>query len=253
MAYPPLRSFFLVLAVLFVPFIAIAQRPSIEDFTMFGDTYRTEDDCFRLTEEEDYSSGSIWYKRPISLSAPFSIELSILAGCKDGDGADGMVFVFTSRANTVGYRGEGIGFGGLRPSIGIEVDTWLNYHLNDPREDHVAIMANGQVGHYNDLAGPIPIPNIEDCRRHQLAIRWDPATQRLSVEIDKQEVIAARADLVNAIFQGNDVVYWGVTAATGRYNNFHEVCFDRLSIAPPGEEQHWLPVSPPVELWAERR
>lgn len=253
MAYPPLRSFFLVLAVLIVPFIAIAQRPSIEDFTMFGDTYRTEDDCFRLTEEEDYSSGSIWYKRPISLSAPFSIELSILAGCKDGDGADGMVFVFTSRANTVGYRGEGIGFGGLRPSIGIEVDTWLNYHLNDPREDHVAIMANGQVGHYNDLAGPIPIPNIEDCRRHQLAIRWDPATQRLSVEIDKQEVIAARADLVNTIFQGNDVVYWGVTAATGRYNNFHEVCFDRLSMAPPGEEQQWPPVSPPVELWAERR
>ncbi len=248
------RPFLFFALILFSALVsAIAQRPSIEDFTMFGDTYRTEDDCFRLTEEEDYSSGSIWYKRPISLSAPFSIELSILAGCKDSDGADGMVFVFTSRANTVGYRGEGIGFGGLRPSIGIEVDTWLNYHLNDLAEDHVAIMANGMVGHFNDLAGPKPIPNIEDCRRHQLAIRWDPATQRLSVEIDKQEVIAARADLVNAIFQGNDVVYWGVTAATGRYNNYHEVCFDRLSMEAPEVEEGWLPVERPKELWAERK
>ena len=115
MHYPFLRLLFPIVFLLSLSAITTAQRPSIEDFTMFGDTYRTEDDCFRLTEEEDYSSGSIWYKRPISLSAPFSIELSILAGCKDGDGADGMVFVFTSRANTVGYRGEGIGFGGLRP------------------------------------------------------------------------------------------------------------------------------------------
>ncbi|MCO6490422.1 MAG: hypothetical protein J5I98_18550 [Phaeodactylibacter sp.] len=251
MAFLPLRLSYAMLLLLSACAVAGAQRPSIEDFTLSGDTYRTEDDCFRLTEEEDYSSGSIWYRRPISLSAPFSIELSILAGCKDGDGADGMVFVFTTQANRVGYRGEGIGFGGLQPSIGIEVDTWLNYHLNDPREDHVAIMANGQVGHYNDLAGPVAIPNIEDCRRHQLAIRWDPGTQRLSVEIDKQEVIAARADLINAIFQGNDVVYWGVTAATGRYNNFHEVCFDRLSMAPPMEGKWWLPVEMPEELWVE--
>ena len=253
MIYPSLRPLFFILFLLSMGITASAQRPSIEDFTMFGDTYRTEDDCFRLTDEEDYSSGSIWYRRPISLNAPFSIELSILVGCKDADGADGMVFVFTSRANTVGYRGEGIGFGGLRPSIGIEIDTWLNYHLNDPREDHVAIMANGQVGHHNDLAGPTPIPNIEDCRRHQLAIRWNPAAQRLSVELDKQEVIAAQADLVSAIFQGNDVVYWGVTAATGRYNNFHEVCFDRLSMAPPERELQWLPVEQTRELWAERR
>ena len=29
----------------------------------------------------------------------------------------------------------------LRSSIGIEIDTWLNYHLNGPREGHVAIIA----------------------------------------------------------------------------------------------------------------
>lgn len=210
-----------------------AQRPTLEDFTLRGDTYLTEGDCFRLTEELDYSSGSIWYKRPVSLAEPFAIELSILAGCQDEIGADGMVFVFTPQTNQLGYVGEGIGFAGLVPSVGIEIDTWLNYHLNDPKEDHLAIMANGRMGHHNDLAGPITIPNIEDCKQHSFVVIWQPATQRLSVELDRKEIIAVQHNLVGNIFRGNPIVYWGVTAATGRYNNIHEVCFDRMSMAPP--------------------
>jgi hypothetical protein len=232
------RLALLLLFALSTGSFASAQRAVIDDFTISGDTYRTDDGCFRLTEERDYSSGSIWYKQPMSLKEPFSIELSVFLGCKDDSGADGMVFVFTSRNNQTGYRGEGIGFAGLRPSVGIEIDTWLNEHLMDPVEDHVAIMGNGRVGHWNDLAGPLPIPNVEDCAQHKLAVRWDPKAQRLSLELDQQEVIALEADLLQDIFNGQDTVYWGVTAATGRYNNFHEVCFDRLSgISPETPEQ----------------
>ena len=65
-------------------------------------------------------------------------------------------------------------------------------------------------------------------------MRWQPDQQRLAIEIDGQEIVTVSQDVVNGIFGGNDVVYWGVSAATGRYNNFHEVCFDRLSrIEPP--------------------
>ena len=214
------------------PLALLAQRATVEDFTMSGDTYLTEEECFRLTEELDYSSGSIWYRRPIDLAQPFSIKLSIMVGCQDDVGADGMVFTFTPRANRVGFRGEGIGFSGLRPSVGIEVDTWYNGHLNDPAEDHLSIMVNGRVGHWNDLAGPVKIPNIEDCSRHGFYVHWSPSDQRLSVEIDGEEVIATQFDLIHKIFGGNPIVYWGMTAATGRYNNIHEVCFDRLSYHP---------------------
>lgn len=218
-----------------------AQRPTIEDFTMSGDTYLLGDECFRLTDEEDYSSGSIWYKRPISLLSPFSIELSIMAGCQDGDGADGMVFMFASQPNRVGFRGEGIGFAGLRPSLGIEIDTWRNYHLYDPAEDHLAFLVNGQVGHFNDDAKPTIIPNLEDCQRHKFTVRWKPDYQSLVVEIDGEPVMIGSFDLVNAIFKGSDVVYWGVSAATGRYNNYHEVCFDRLSYQTPTQPWWHLP------------
>jgi hypothetical protein len=216
----------------FLPFQGLAQRATIEDFTLVGDTYLTDQDCFRLTEAQDYASGSIWYKRPINLSQAFSIELSVMLGCQDAEGADGMVFVFTPQTDRLGYVGEGIGFAGLVPSVGIELDTWLNYHLNDPAEDHLAIMANGRVGHRNDLAGPIPIPNIEDCLLHSFVVIWRPESQRLSVEIDREEVAVVQYDLINGIFRGNEIVYWGVTAATGRYNNIHEVCFDRMGYLP---------------------
>ena len=226
------RHFAFLLLLLAGTCVSWAQKPFIEDFTLRGDTYLTDDDCFRLTEAVDYSSGSIWYKYPVDLTEPFAVELTIMAGCQDDIGADGMVFVFTSKGNQLGYVGEGIGFAGMVPSVGIELDTWRNYHLNDPAEDHIAIMANGRVGHYNDLAGPLPIPNIEDCIRHSFIVFWQPGIQRLSIEIDHQEVIAVNANLLQ-IFGGNPKVYWGVTAATGRYNNIHEVCFDRLSWAPP--------------------
>ncbi len=207
----------------------IAAQPSIDDFTLVGDTYRTDDLCLRLTEERDYASGSIWYKRSVSLNASFSVGLRLMLGCKDSEGADGMVFVMTSQTNRLGYRGEGIGFAGLMPSIGIELDTWQNYHLLDPSQDHIAIMANGQVGHYNsNLVGPLHIPNIEDCKRHSFVVLWHAGEKKLAVEIDGNEVISLTKDLVNDIFGGNDVIYWGVTAATGRYNNIHEVCFDWL-------------------------
>lgn len=220
-----MRSFILFL-LLSLGTSAFAQRPFIEDFTLRGDTYLTEEDCFRLTEAVDYRSGSIWYKRPASLMQPFSVELQIMAGCEDELGADGMVFVFSAQPNVMGYVGEGIGFSGLRPSVGIEIDTWRNYHLDDPAEDHLAIMFNGRMGHFQNQAVPQAIPNIEDCLRHRFVVIWQPETQRLSVEIDRKEVIAVQTDL-RAVFQ-SDEVFWGVTAATGRYNNIHEVCFDRI-------------------------
>ncbi|MDP5172615.1 MAG: L-type lectin-domain containing protein [Bacteroidia bacterium] len=226
-----------ILLICFLLFVAtfpsMAQQPFVDDFTLSGDTYLTEEYCFRLTEERPYASGSIWYKRPVSLAKPFAIELTIMVGCEDEAGADGMVFAFTPQANRLGYVGEGIGFAGLVPSVGIEIDTWCNEHLGDPAEDHLAIMLNGRIGHWANLVGPVVIPNLEDCRRHSLIVRWQPEIQRLSVLIDGVERISAQHDLINQVFGGNDKVYWGMTAATGRYYNYHEVCFDRISLGEP--------------------
>ena len=208
-----------------------AQDLILDDFTMSGDTYIVGDECYRLTDEYNYSSGSIWYKYPVSLSNPFDIELKIMMGCKDEEGADGMVFIFTSRPNRVGGAGEGIGFGGLRPSFGIEIDTWENEHLGDPPQDHIAILQDGSPAHWYNLAGPVKIPNVEDCRPHRIFVSWKPDYKVLSVAVDGVERIRYKGDIINEVFGGVAEVYWGVSAATGRYNNRQEICFEKLEFA----------------------
>lgn len=212
----------------FLPALLHAQEPKITDFRLDGDARPDGGNCITLTPDYQWASGSIWYKKAISLNAPFEMKLKVMLGCQDGDGADGMVFVFQPYAKRTGYRGEGMGFAGLRPALGIEIDTWLNDHLGDPPQDHVAILRDGSVAHMHNLAGPRRIPNIEDCRKHELRIRWSAQTNTLTIYLDGSSILSYREDIVQQIFRGEDEVYWGVTSATGNYNNRQAVCFEEL-------------------------
>lgn len=204
---------------------------NIEDFRLSGTATKLNDQCIRLVPDFQYVSGSAWYEKPIDLSVPFQMEVCLIFGEKDLDGADGIVFVFHPRVAITGWRGEGMGFSGLRPSLGIEFDTYLNYHLADPEEDHIAVMANGQTHHYASLVPPVKVGNLEDGERHIMRITWDPTENLLQVFMDNDQKVAFTGDIVNGIFGGNPVVYWGVTAATGRLSNNHEICIKKLLFA----------------------
>lgn len=209
-------------------------RLTAEDMAKFatsGDAYLSGNNCFRLTEAMDWAGGSIWYRDAIDLKSPFVMELNLMLGCKNDDGADGMVFIFHPYATMTGRMGEGMGFGGLRPSLGIELDTWENEHLGDPPQDHIAILQDGSPAHWYNLAGPIKLPNLEDCRPHRIYVSWKPEYQLLSIAIDGVERIRYKGDIIGDVFGGISQVYWGVSAATGRYNNRHEICFEKLEFA----------------------
>ncbi len=215
------------------PSLFFAQTPSIDDFVINGQTVRTGDQCYRLTPAVDWSSGGVWYRDAIDLSGSFEMELQLMFGCDDVEGADGMVFVFTPYQGASGFQGEGMGFGGLRPSLGIEIDTWENDHLADPPEDHIAILRDGYVMHNYNMAGPAIIPNVEDCALHSFNISWNQPAHRLSIALDGDEVLSYQGDIVDEIFRGNPMVFWGVTAATGQYNNRHEICFEKILFTEP--------------------
>ncbi|MCB9319615.1 MAG: OmpA family protein [Lewinellaceae bacterium] len=212
---------------------AQSARLNVSDFVLSGDTRQIGDRCFRLTEAVDWASGSIWYKAPIRLDASFEMQLQLMLGCDDRTGADGMVFVFSPYAKVTGHAGEGMGFSGLYPSLGIEIDTWENEHLSDPPQDHVAILQHGYVDHLFNLEGPVIIRNVEDCQLHDFTIRWDEPGKTLSLQLDGEMVISYHGNLVKELFAGNPVVYWGVTAATGKFNNRQEICFEKLEFSSP--------------------
>ena len=202
------------------------------NFTIAGEAFSTSGDCIQLTYDSFYSYGSVWLDQSINLNSSFDFTFNILFGCRDELGADGVVFVFAPWADIMGYAGEGMGFAGLEPSLGVEFDTYYNDHLQDLEEDHVALLRDGFVHHAVGLTAPISVLNLEDCQTHTVNIKWDHQMLLLRVLLDDQEIISYREDLVNQIFRGSPEVYWGISAATGKKRNRQSICFEQLEYIP---------------------
>ena len=94
------------------------QISSFAQFLLNGAATATGNNCYTLTPDQLNQAGSIWNLQKINLNESFEVILNINLGCKDGNGADGMVFGFQPIGTSVGTSGSGIGFGGVTPSIG---------------------------------------------------------------------------------------------------------------------------------------
>ena len=201
-------------------------------FILNGQAELITKDCYQLTVTEPNAVGSIWHVDKISLENSFEVVFELNFGCKDDDGADGIVFGFQPLSTDQGSTGGTLGFGGIEPSIGIEFDTYQNNTggYNDPVFDHIAILKNGNVSHSgpDHLAGPVftgtMSPNIEDCLDHSVRVIWDADNLMLSVYFDCILSLTYSGDIVNEIFGGDPEVFWGFTASTGGLNNNQTVC-----------------------------
>ena len=211
--------------LLFIPLTINAQ------FFLNGSAVQTNDSCYQLTPAEFNRVGSIWNPDKIDLNESFDVVLSLNLGTLDNNGADGIVFGFQPVSTSVGGVGGGIGFQNIVPSLGIEIDTWQNGGLGDPSFDHIAIIQNGNLNHSStgNLAGPVSAhptqPNIEDGEWYDLRVSWDAQTMQLDVYFDCELRLSYTGDIVNDIFGGDPLVFWGFTSATGGAYNIHQVCF----------------------------
>jgi gliding motility-associated-like protein len=205
-------------------------------FFLNGNAVATNDSCFQLTAAVNGQAGSIWNGEMVSLAESFEVLVDIFVGCEDEQGADGLVFGLQPISTTIGTNGGALGFGDVEPALGVEFDTYQNLDFGDPVFDHITVIRDGILNHNQPagaLAGPVQAnaddPNIEDCAYHPLRITWDADAQTLSVYLDCTLRLTYTADLVNDIFGGDPMVFWGFTSATGGLNNVHEVCFSYTS------------------------
>jgi gliding motility-associated-like protein len=197
-------------------------------YILNGSATRNSCNCYTLTTNTQFQAGSVWNKVKINLTDAFDFSFNIYLGCTDAEGADGIVFIMQPISTSVGAAGEGMGFEGVQPSIGITLDTWQNANRNDPAFDHISIQKNGTVNHGNDLAGPVaasPVSdNIEDCKWHLLRIGWDPSSKKLRSYFDGILRVEATVDLIGDVFNNDPMVYWGFSAATGGSFNLQQFC-----------------------------
>src|SRR5438552_10494842 len=217
-----LNYFFPFLSVIFI------SKYSFSQYIVNGSARQISCNCYRLTTEVLWDSGSVWNANKINLNNSFDFHFNVFLGCLDYQGADGIVFILQPISTQLGSGGEGLGFEGISPSVGISLDTWQNFNRNDPWFDHISIQLNGNITHGNALAGPIQAvigtANIEDCNWHVFRITWDASTKTLTTYFDGQFRLQAQYDLVANVFNNDPMVYWGFSAATGGAYNLQQFC-----------------------------
>lgn len=209
---------------------------SFSQYILNGSATKESCNCYVLTTEEKTLFGSVWQSSKIDLAQPFDYFFDVYLGCRDFNGADGIVFILQPNSTSLGSQGQGMGFEGISPSVGIPLDTYQN--TDDPAYDHISIQLNGNILHKNDLAGPVPASpnsdNIEDCNWHVLRIVWDPAQDSLTAYFDGIWRLGAKVDLVKDVFKNDPMVYWGFSGATGGMVNIQKFC---TSLNPEFETQ----------------
>lgn len=248
-----MRSFYsFFFALLVLPFISNAQ------FTTNGTAVATSSTstshCFQLTPTDFHVRGSVFSNTPINLNQSFEINARLYLGNNDG-GADGIAFVLQNEGpGYIGNYGAGLGyhrFNGIYPSdipadvpgpvpsFIVEFDTWQNgfignQNIGDPAQDHLGFMSMSNAYHTSSTTLQAPqifSANIEDGQWHDVKFSWNATTKQMTVQFTTTNTplvvqnFSYTGDIVNTIFGGNGMVYWGFTAATGSViPNEHGVC-----------------------------
>src|SRR5687767_8157097 len=130
-----------------IPIFLLLSCISFSQYILNGSATQDNCNCYTVTPAAFTQSGSVWNSNKINLNSAFDFNFNVYLGCLDVNGADGIVFILQPISTSLGSSGEGMGFSGISPSIGIALDTWQNFNLNDPIFDHISIQANGNVSH----------------------------------------------------------------------------------------------------------
>ena len=201
-------------------------------FVRVGEAISTSANCYQLTPQTTGQVGAVWYQSKINLNFNFHIEGTLNFGNRDANGADGIGFVLQPVSNGIGAAGQGLGFQGINPSLGVEFDVYQNSDFADPAEDHIALVKNGVLNHSatENIQGPFALPyNLEDGANHSFVIDWNASTKIFTVVLDGTLRINYTSDIVTDLFSSNPFVFWGFTASTGAFFNFQTVCFSNYS------------------------
>lgn len=192
-------------------------------------------DCYQITANAAAQVGAIWSVDPIDLTEGFDMTFDVYLGAEDVWGADGLAFVLQQNPFGIGDVGRWLGYGDEAPlnpvpvsaaSVAIEIDTYDSGSSvpTDIGNDHLGIHSNGSVDH--NLAAPVVLPEMEDGAYHTFRVVWNPTINTLYAYEGTGGVpdISYTGNIINTIFGGNPIVYWGWTGATGGLYNEQRVC-----------------------------
>ncbi len=233
---------FLAVAVMVASGLAAATTVTFNDFsdlsglTLSGNAAganTSDGDVLRLTPALGNQSGSAFSSTTINAAAFstfFQFRITDPGGILfDGNtetGADGIVFVVQSVSADIGGLGQGIGYSGISPSVGVEFDTWHNSANYDPDSNHVGIDVNGNVNHGSGSPYTLGVtPRFDDGNIWSVWVDYDGTTLEVRANqtgVRPAAVLLSRTLDISAIL-GQSNAYVGFTAGTGADWGNHDI------------------------------
>ncbi|MGH1387659.1 lectin-like domain-containing protein [Kordia sp.] len=189
----------------------------------------------QLTDLSQGQFNGIFTNDKVDFNTNFSFSFEINLGDRTSNGADGIGVVFhndPSGNNVIGLNGSGHGASGLQNAIYLEIDTYQN--TGEISEDHSQIRTGvAPLSTVIDLESSLG--ELEDGQWREVTVTWDAALQNLSFTlggINAGEITGY--DVINNVFGGSNLAYFGVTASTGQAANDHRVRFPNICNLPLG-------------------
>ncbi|MEL6634188.1 MAG: hypothetical protein AAFQ83_22165 [Bacteroidota bacterium] len=175
--------------------------------------------CVTLNNASSTATAT-WVETGLTLATlpavSFSQDFEVFLGFDD-NGGDGLAIVIhQSGTNAIGEGGFGLGYGGISPSVALEVDTSPQVHDSlTGMDDHLAIHVNGDYTGNPVNKQALAIPNIEDGLYHKLTLRVQPTTTpgfaTITMVLDDKDSVSATMD-ATAIFDMNTPLILGITS-----------------------------------------
>lgn len=216
--------------------ITYSDFSDLSDFQLNGSTAAignpvAPDSALRLTNGLS-QSGSAFLTNTVSLSnqasfsAAFDFRITNPIGISDtdGQGADGLVFVVQTVANTAGGSGGGIGYAGLQDSVGVEFDTWNNGAWDDNSGNHVGINLDGNI---NSTIQSSVATRMNNGDIWSAWVDYNGVTDMLEVRLSDNGVrsttalLSLNVDLENIL--GTPDAFIGFTSGTGAAGGNHDI------------------------------
>jgi energy-converting hydrogenase Eha subunit A len=186
-----------------------------------------------LTPATNWEVGSAFYPTPVA-STGITASFDMFIG--SGSGADGLTFTLADASATqptaLGDNGGGLGFSGIQ-GIAVAFDTWKS--TVNPSNNFVGIGTyNSEQQQVNYVTTNSSIPALRNTVHH-VVVATSPTG--ISVTMDGTQVLVYSTSLPPEVLVG-------FTAATGGFNDIHQVQNVAITTGPPPPAPAVTSVSP---------
>ena len=209
----------------------------ISDLTLNGNATQDGTDL-QLTANQTLQRGSAWLSEPVTWVDAMSFSTFFEAQLGGSEGGTGLTFILHSDpdgATALCSGGGSAGYGGITNSVGIQFDTTQN-DVGDPRNNHVAVMKDGNVDDHLALA--VPNFTMNDGAPFFVWVEYSGQTNALAVFVSTSNVQPQQplpTHTIDIAAELGQQVFVGFGASTSFSRDRHAVRQWRMTILNPDQ------------------